>query len=55
MQEDYVLNMYLCRDTEFIIGASICMQGKGLADLTTYELELRDYNIKKSFVPCYNL
>ena len=32
MQEDYVLNMYLCRDTEFIIGASICMQGKGLAD-----------------------
>ena len=55
MQEDYVLNMYLCRDTEFIIGASICMQGKGLADLTTYELELKDYNIKKSFVPCYNM
>ena len=55
MQENYVLNVYLCRNIRFIIGACVGIRNKGPADLTTYESKLKDYNIKKSFVPCYNL
>ena len=53
MQEDYVLNVYLCRNIKFIIGACVGIRNKGLADLTTYE-SIKGLQLQEIICPCYN-